>query len=702
MSMTRLSRLAWALAACVLGAYAILAVTGAGGDRHELSTWVYNGMVAFAAAACVVRCVREPRERRAWAVLSLALLAWLGGDVYHSLYLDDATITPFPSVSDGFFVVFYPACFAAIVLLVRRRVRPIGPALLLDGIISALAVCSVVAALTFNAALAPLVDSAGTAAIAFNLAYPLGDLALLGSVAAVMSLTGWRPGRALGTLACGLVIVALGDTIFLLQSFTGAYTEGSWVDVLWPAGLLLTAFAAWQPVRPVALEMTGRRVLSLPILFSLTALAVIAAQQVTHVNRIGLALATATILAAIVRMAWSLRSNLQLLAATREEATSDVLTGLGNRRRLMLALEEVLEVPEHANHLLLLFDLDGFKSYNDTFGHLEGDALLGRRARALSDSIGEHGCAYRLGGDEFCVLMEAGSPGMEALVTACCAALSERGEGYEIRPSWGGVLLPEEAGTTHQALAVADQRMYNRKRSRRASARRQSTDVLVGVMKERDGDLGDHSVGVAELVHHVGERLGMTPDELDEMARAAELHDIGKVSIPESVLHKPAALDLDEWALMHKHTIVGERILSAAPALIPIARLVRASHERWDGDGYPDGLRGHAIPLGARVISVCDAFDAMVADRPYQPSMNVDDAIAELRRCAGSQFDPEVVEAFCEVLGRRHRRTPARTGAPEPGEVAFVARVGDVAEWLGATPRQGGLQHSPGAANSSR
>ena len=688
MSLSRVSGAAWALAVTLLVAYAVHAVTGVGAVSHDFETWVYNAIVAFAAAACIARCVRERRERRAWAVLSLALLAWLAGDVFHSLFLDDAEITPFPSVSDGFFVAFYPACFAAIVLLVRRRVRPIGPTLLLDGIISALAVCSVVAALTFDAALAPLVDSAGTAAIVFNLAYPLGDLALLGSVAAVLSLTGWRPGRALGSLALGLVIVALGDTIFLLQSFTGSYVEGSWVDVLWPAGLLLTAYAAWQPVRPVALEVTGRRVLTLPILFSLMALAVIAAEQVTDVNKVGLAFATATILAVIVRMATSLHSNLQLLAATREEATSDVLTGLGNRRRLMLALEEVLEVPEEANHLLLLFDLDGFKSYNDTFGHLEGDALLTRRARALSDSIADHGRAFRLGGDEFCVVMEAGTPGMEALVTACCAALSERGEGFEIRPSWGGVMIPEEAGSAHQALAVADQRMYNRKRSRRASARRQSTDVLVGVMKERDGDLGDHSIGVAELVQHVGERMGMTPDELDEMARAAELHDIGKVSIPESVLHKPAALDLDEWSLMHKHTIVGERILSAAPALVPIARLVRASHERWDGEGYPDGLAGHAIPLGARVISVCDAFDAMVADRPYKETMTVDEAIAELRRCAGSQFDPDVVEAVGDVLGHRHRRARARNTGQEPGDVNFVARVGEVAEWLGASPRQ--------------
>ena len=375
-------------AAVVLGAYALHALTQAGGPAYELTTWVYIGLVAFAAVACTARCVREQRERAAWAWLAAALCAWLGGELHHTLFLADDAITPFPSLSDVFFVAFYPACFTAVVLLVRRRVRPIGPALLLDGVISALAVCSVVAAFTFGAAAAGLLD-AGAAAVAFNLAYPLGDLALLGSVAAVLSLTGWRPGRALGMLAAGLFVVgARRHRVPAAERRRGRYVEGGWVDVLWPAGLLLTAGAAWQPVRPVPLLLTGRRVLTLPILFSLTALAVIAAQQVAEVNRVALGLATATILAVVVRMAWGLRSNLQLLAATREEATSDALTGLGNRRRLMLdARARSLERPERAHHLLLLFDLDGFKLYNDTFGHPEGDALLSRRARALASAV---------------------------------------------------------------------------------------------------------------------------------------------------------------------------------------------------------------------------------------------------------------------------------------------------------------------------
>jgi HD-GYP domain-containing protein (c-di-GMP phosphodiesterase class II) len=142
----------------------------------------------------------------------------------------------------------------------------------------------------------------------------------------------------------------------------------------------------------------------------------------------------------------------------------------------------------------------------------------------------------------------------------------------------------------------------------------------------------------------------MTPEEVDETARAAELHDIGKITIPEHILAKSGSLDRSEWDLMQQHTIVGERILRSAPALVPIARIVRASHERWDGAGYPDGLAGEAIPLGSRVILACDALHAMTSDRPYRRALPLAEALGELRRHAGTQFDPRVVEALLGVL----------------------------------------------------
>jgi response regulator RpfG family c-di-GMP phosphodiesterase len=145
----------------------------------------------------------------------------------------------------------------------------------------------------------------------------------------------------------------------------------------------------------------------------------------------------------------------------------------------------------------------------------------------------------------------------------------------------------------------------------------------------------------------------MAGEEIDEIARAAELHDVGKVGIPDVILDKPAGLDATEWELMYQHTILGERILNAAPALRPVARIVRSTHERWDGRGYPDGLRGDEIPLAARVVAVCDAYDAMTTDRAYSAAVGHEAACQELRDMAGSQFDPQVVSAFMAEIAER-------------------------------------------------
>ena len=145
-------------------------------------------------------------------------------------------------------------------------------------------------------------------------------------------------------------------------------------------------------------------------------------------------------------------------------------------------------------------------------------------------------------------------------------------------------------------------------------------------------------------------RLGLSREEANEVRRAAELHDIGKLAIPESILSKPGELPGDEWQFVRQHTVIGERILSAAPSLTACSKIVRSSHEWWDGSGYPDGVAGEAIPLASRVVAVCDAFEAMTSTRPYRASRTVTEAVAELRRCAGTQFDPSVVRACVAEL----------------------------------------------------
>ncbi len=180
----------------------------------------------------------------------------------------------------------------------------------------------------------------------------------------------------------------------------------------------------------------------------------------------------------------------------------------------------------------------------------------------------------------------------------------------------------------------------------------ESQRVLLRALAERNGELGQHNDDVAELVEAVAQELELPAPEIVPILRAAELHDVGKLAIPDTILNKPGPLDEQEWEFMRGHTLVGERIVASASSLRDVAPIVRATHERWDGAGYPDGRAGEEIPLGARIIAVCDAFDAMTTTRPYREAMSDDDAVAELRRCAGKQFDSRVVAAFERVLSR--------------------------------------------------
>jgi HD-GYP domain-containing protein (c-di-GMP phosphodiesterase class II) len=283
--------------------------------------------------------------------------------------------------------------------------------------------------------------------------------------------------------------------------------------------------------------------------------------------------------------------------------------------------------------------------------------------------------AYRMGGDEFCVL---GAPdrngGGAAIAERAAEALSDKGKGFEIGCSYGVASLPQEASTASDALRLADQRMYERKAGR-VSASRQSTNVLLKVLSEHSPGLHEHISEVAQLSTMVGEHLGLPEPEVKRIELAAQLHDIGKVAIPETILNKPGPLDGDEWNFMQRHTEIGERIISAAPSLAHAGELVRAHHEHYDGSGYPDGLAGEEIPIGARIISVCDAFGAMIKKRPYSDAVEVAEAIAELRRCAGTRFDPRIVQTFCELI------QPAQSPPHRPG-----AAVG-----LGASPIEGQL-----------
>lgn len=657
-------RQATVLKACGWAAGTLLAVftvqlgTGLGGEdvAGAFADYLASGLLVAAAAFCLWRAVAVREERLAWAVMGSGIAVWTAADVlWNAVWAGDPN-APYPSFADALWLAWYPASFAALFLLVRSRIASFRSSLWLDGTIGALCVMAVAFAFAYG----PIADGATgpTAAVLTNLAYPLGDMLLLGVVVAIFGLTAWRPGRAWLLLGAGLALNAVADVVYLVQTALGTYGQTTLVDAGLPAGALLIGLAAWQPAeRRAAPDVEGLRIVAVPFVCGLIGIGLLAYDHFYRVSTPALVLTAATVVLVLTRTALVFLDYQRMLRRSRHEALTDPLTGLRNRRCLMADLDEELPAATHAYpRAVVLFDLNGFKDYNDTFGHLAGDGLLARLGLRLADAIRGHGRAYRLGGDEFCVLLVPGAAGVDPLVAACVGALTEHGEGFEVTTSHGSVLAPDEAKGATDALQIADRRMYAHKGGRRMSPGRQSRDVLLRMLSEREPDLHAHLRGTAELALAVGRELEMEPEALDEVARAAELHDLGKVAIPDEILNKPGPLDDTEWGFMRRHTLIGERILLAAPALKPVARLVRASHERYDGSGYPDGLVGDQIPLGARIVGVCDAFDAMVSDRPYREPLPESEALAELERCSGQQFDPDVVEAFVRVLERDRAR----------------------------------------------
>ncbi len=271
-------------------------------------------------------------------------------------------------------------------------------------------------------------------------------------------------------------------------------------------------------------------------------------------------------------------------------ALTDGLTGLGNRRRFMWDLGARLSGRAPAPLIVMLCDLDGFKAYNDLRASRRRRAAGSSRRQAERSLPRERGRLPHGRRRVLCARVGRCRRG-SGLVSAIGAALSESGEAFNVTCSYGLVFLPEETGDMSEALQLADKRMYAQKNGGRSSAGRQSANVLLSALREKDPDLDGHLAGVAELAATVGSRLELAPDELAQLLQAAELHDVGKVAVPDSILQKPGPLTAEEWDYMRRHTVIGERILGAAPALSFVARFVRSSHERWDGSGIPIHLR---------------------------------------------------------------------------------------------------------------
>jgi diguanylate cyclase (GGDEF)-like protein len=652
-------RVAWAALLVVFAAYVAVALgLGDDGLLDVFSTWIYIALVLGAAALLALRAFTRDDRRAPWLALAVGAAMWAIGElIYELAYSEAPELAPYPSIADAFWLGSYLAVGTGIVLVLRARLRRAFHATMwLDAAIGATTIAALAATIAFDPVLA---ETAGYGwEVATDLAYPLADLGLLALVVTLLALTGWRPGLGWALFAVALSAQAISDVLYAREIALGTDGQDTLLAPVWPAATLLLAYAAWRPLNASEQRsgMPLARVFIFPAVFTLISLGILIYDEIHPVNTLGVVLAATAIALAVARMALSFLDNLRMLRRARHDALTDALTGLPNRRAFMEALERALAGgPAAEPRLLALFDLDGFKRYNDAYGHPAGDALLQRLSGALSDVVEGHGRAFRLGGDEFCLLLDADTG--EDVLRKAAASLGARGDGFDVTASYGTVRLPADAGTADEALHLADRRMYAAKEARPSSAGLQTRTVLLKVLSEREPDLHEHSSDVMALARGVARRLGLPIEERDIVARAAELHDIGKMAIPDAILNKPGPLDDREWRFMRRHTIIGEDILNVAPALQPVAALVRASHERWDGKGYPDGMAGDEIPRGARIVAVCDAFSAMVQERPYKSGLSVREAVEEIERCAGTNFDPAVVEAFAAEI--RSEAVPA-------------------------------------------
>ncbi len=434
--------------------------------------WLYHG-TSLACSACMI--VRGTfHQRLGWTLVLLGCLAWLCGSIYF-VQLPIDVVTESMGWDDLGYMLFYPLVGAGILVMRTvptspvasrwsRRARVIR---LLDGFTVALAINAIGAALTFgHVSESWQQDPQGTVV---NLAYPVLSSLLLGVLVVILAMREWVARGHWWWLSAGILAFWLSDTAFASSAFQGAYFLGTVIDLGWLAAFACFGCAAAARTKPLPKGAGGGwRQVVVPSLFAFVAFCVLVLTVFEDVNHVASVLAAAAMFAVLIRQVLTLVDHDSLIASVRQEARTDALTGLANRRALLDDLRERTAAADEAPFVLALFDLDGFKRFNDVFGHPAGDTLLARRGQALRDTPGIDR-AYRLGGDEYCIIAPAGpADDWQSVVRACAEALVEESSTYRISGSWGCALVPEEAQTSSEVMQVADRRMYACKAARRS------------------------------------------------------------------------------------------------------------------------------------------------------------------------------------------------------------------------------------------
>lgn len=441
---------------------------GLGGDGFDdlAGGELYDAVIVAAGIACLLRSRAVKSERSAWVLIGASILAWSAGEVYWTAHILDNPNAPYPSLADVGYLVFYPLAYAGLVMLVRARAHEIDWRLWTDGAIAALGTAALGAAFVFDW----VADrTTGTPLeVATSLAYPLGDIGMLAMIVGVIALTGWRPDRTWSLLLAGLSALVVADIAYTVQAIGGFVPPGNWIDPIYLISATCLGAILWQP-RAAEIEperLGNRRELMVPAIFAAVMIGLFAMQHMSATSSLTTMLWAATMLAVIVRLAMSVRENRALL----DQVRTDPLTGLRNRGAMQVDFESACERASAGVPIaLILFDLNGFKRYNDTFGHPAGDELLARLGQRLRAAVGGTGAAYRIGGDEFCAVVDGSVETVEAATKRAAEALTERDRGVEVSSSWGIALIPGEAASPSEAMQLADVRMYAQKESRRVA-----------------------------------------------------------------------------------------------------------------------------------------------------------------------------------------------------------------------------------------
>jgi diguanylate cyclase (GGDEF)-like protein/PAS domain S-box-containing protein/putative nucleotidyltransferase with HDIG domain len=332
----------------------------------------------------------------------------------------------------------------------------------------------------------------------------------------------------------------------------------------------------------------------------------------------------------------------------------DSLTGLYNRLYFEDRMENLYVKGDCQSAAIVVMDVDGLKLINDTLGHAAGDEILVETAKIINQAYPDSDTIARIGGDEFAViLLDCNQEKLDQMLSSfnelICRHNSTRPE-IPLGVSIGSRVNCDHSESLLETFKEAENLMYRNRLKNSNIARIAIIDALSRAIREKDYDAKDHSKAMADLMILMGKNLGLSQTQLEGLNQLAVFHDIGKIGIPDHILTKPGPLSKEEMEEMRRHTEIGARIAQTSKELAHLSDFILKHHERWDGTGYPLALKGQEIPLECRIVALADSYDAMTSDRPYRPAMSHEYAISELLRCSGSQFDPDLVGLFIELV----------------------------------------------------